>query len=102
VFEKYQKEQNAIMDAQMKGIQQYAEKYDSLDDASALSLMKAHLDRDRRMVTLRENLARRVPEGAAGEAGRPRDTDRFAASRSRTRSSSRRRSRWCSSAGPLS
>jgi len=54
VFEKYQKEQNAIMDAQMKGIQQYAEKYDSLDDASALSLMKAHLDRDRRMVTLRE------------------------------------------------
>ena len=53
VFDKYQKEQSAIMDAQLKGIQQYAEKYESLDDASALALMKAHLDRDQRMVTLR-------------------------------------------------
>lgn len=53
VFDKYQKEQSAIMDAQLKGIQQYAEKYESLDDATALALMKAHLDRDQRMVTLR-------------------------------------------------
>jgi hypothetical protein len=53
VFEKYQKEQSAIMDAQLKGLQQYAEKYENLDDASALSLMKAHLDRDERMVALR-------------------------------------------------
>jgi len=53
-FEKYQKEQNAIMDAQMKGIARYAEKYETLSDADALALMKAHLDRDRRMVALRE------------------------------------------------
>jgi len=54
VFDKYQKEQSAIMDAQLKGIQQYAEKYDSLDDATALSLMKTHLERDAKMVTLRQ------------------------------------------------
>ena len=53
VFEKYQKEQSAIMDAQMKGIQQYAEKLDTLDDPGALGLMKAHLDRDQQMVALR-------------------------------------------------
>jgi Spy/CpxP family protein refolding chaperone len=54
VFEKYQKEQSAIMDAQLKGIQEYAEKYNNLDDAAALSLMKAHLERDARMVALRQ------------------------------------------------
>jgi Spy/CpxP family protein refolding chaperone len=54
VFEKYQKEQSAIMDAQMKGIRQYAEKFEALDDAGALSLMKTHLDRDQKMVTLRQ------------------------------------------------
>jgi Spy/CpxP family protein refolding chaperone len=54
VFEKYQKEQGAIMDAQLKGIQKYAEKYETLDDAGALGLMKAHLDRDQKMVTLRQ------------------------------------------------
>ena len=53
VFDKYQKEQNAIMDEQMKGLQEYVEKYDTLDDAAAVGLMKAHLDRDQRMVTLR-------------------------------------------------
>lgn len=54
VFDKYQKEQSAIMDAQLNGIKEYAEKYDKLDDASALSLMKTHLERDARMVTLRQ------------------------------------------------
>ena len=53
LFEKYQREQSAIVDAQFKGVQQYAEKYASLDDASALTLMKAHLERDQNMVTLR-------------------------------------------------
>jgi Spy/CpxP family protein refolding chaperone len=53
VFNAYQKEQNVIMDEQLKGIQQYAEGYDSLDDAAALALMKAHLDRDARMNALR-------------------------------------------------
>ena len=54
VFEKYQKEQSAIMDAQLNGLKEYAAKYDNLDDASALSLMKTHLERDAKMVTLRQ------------------------------------------------
>jgi Spy/CpxP family protein refolding chaperone len=54
VFNAYQKEQNVIMDEQLKGIQQYVDHYDSLDDAGALALMKAHLDRDARMNALRQ------------------------------------------------
>jgi Spy/CpxP family protein refolding chaperone len=54
VFNAYQKEQNVIMDEQLKGIQQYVAGYDSLDDAAALSLMKAHLDRDAKMNALRQ------------------------------------------------
>jgi hypothetical protein len=42
------------MDEQLKGIQQYVAGYDSLDDAAALALMKAHLDRDARMNALRQ------------------------------------------------
>jgi Spy/CpxP family protein refolding chaperone len=53
LFEKYQKEQNVIMDAQLKGIQKYAETYQTLDDATATSLMTAHLDRDEKMTALR-------------------------------------------------
>jgi len=53
LFEKYQKEQNVIMDAQLKGIQKYVEQADSLDDAGALALMQAHLDRDAKMNALR-------------------------------------------------
>ena len=54
LFERYQKDQSAIIDAQLKGIQEYAEKYDKLDDATALSLVKAHLERDGRMTALRQ------------------------------------------------
>lgn len=54
LFEKYQKEQNAIMDAQLKGLQQYVDNFDKLDDAQALAFMKTHLDRDQKMVTLRQ------------------------------------------------
>jgi hypothetical protein len=54
MFETYQKEQNVIMDEQMKGIQKYAEGFQTLDDATALTLMNAHLDRDARMVALRQ------------------------------------------------
>jgi Spy/CpxP family protein refolding chaperone len=53
-FSAYQKEQNAIMDEQLKGIQKYVESYDSLDDAGALALMRAHLQRDAKMVALRQ------------------------------------------------
>ena len=54
VFNAYQKEQNVIMDEQLKGIQQYVDGYDTLDDAGALALMKAHLDRDAKMTALRQ------------------------------------------------
>jgi Spy/CpxP family protein refolding chaperone len=53
-FNAYQKEQNAIMDEQLKGIQKYVESYDSLDDAGALALMRAHLQRDAKMNALRQ------------------------------------------------
>jgi len=54
VFDKYQKEQNVIMDDQLKSIQKYAESYQTLDDAGALALINALLDRDAKMTTLRQ------------------------------------------------
>lgn len=54
VFESYQKEQNAIMDDQLKGIQRYIEGFETLDDAGALALINAHFDRDARMNALRQ------------------------------------------------
>ena len=54
MFEKYQKEQNAIMDDQLRGIQRYIEHVDTLDDAEALGLINAHFDRDGRMNALRQ------------------------------------------------
>jgi len=53
VFNAYQKEQNVIMDEQLKSIQQYVDHYETLDDAGALALMRAHLDRDAKMTALR-------------------------------------------------
>jgi hypothetical protein len=54
LYSAYQKEQNVIMDDQLKGIQRYIESFDKLDDAGALGLMQAHLDRDAKMVGLRQ------------------------------------------------
>ena len=54
VFSAYQKEQNAIIDDQLKDIQKYAAEADHLDDAGALALMKAHFKRDERMNALRQ------------------------------------------------
>ena len=56
VYEAYQKEQKAIMDDHLKGVQRYIESADTLDDAGALALIKAHLDRDERMNLLRQKL----------------------------------------------
>ena len=53
VFEKYQQEQNVIIDDQLKTIQQFVDSYDKLDDNGALALANAHLDRDAKMVALR-------------------------------------------------
>jgi Spy/CpxP family protein refolding chaperone len=54
VFSAYQKEQNVIIDDQLKDIQKYVSSYDSLDDAGALALMRAHFKRDERMNALRQ------------------------------------------------
>jgi len=53
LFERYEKEQSAIMDAQLRGIQTYILNSASMDDATALSLIQAHLERDANMVALR-------------------------------------------------
>ena len=42
------------MDEQLRGIQRYIESFDQLDDAGALGLINAHLDRDSKMVALRQ------------------------------------------------
>lgn len=54
LYQSYQKEQNVIMDDQLKGIQRYVNSFDSLDDAGALALINAHFDRDLRMNDLRK------------------------------------------------
>jgi len=54
MFEAYQKEQDAVLDGQLAGIQRYIETADALDDAGALALIKTHLDRDAKMVALRQ------------------------------------------------
>jgi Spy/CpxP family protein refolding chaperone len=54
IYQNYQKEQSAIMDEQLRGIQQYVDHYQSLDDATALGLINAHLDRDVKMAALRQ------------------------------------------------
>jgi Spy/CpxP family protein refolding chaperone len=53
-FSAYQKEQNVIMDEQLKGIHKYIESSETLDDAGALALMQAHLQRDAKMLALRQ------------------------------------------------
>ena len=54
VYDAYQKEHSTIIEDQLKGVQRYIEAFDTLDDAGALALIKAHLDRDERMNVLRQ------------------------------------------------
>jgi hypothetical protein len=54
MYANYQKEQSAIIDAQLQGIKSFVEKFDTLDDASAMTLIKAHFGRDADMAKLRE------------------------------------------------
>ena len=53
MYEKFQAEQSAIMDQQLKGIQDFAANYDKMDDAHALSYLDALLTRDEAMAALR-------------------------------------------------
>jgi len=54
LYDTYQKEQNVIMDEQLRGIQRFVQSFDTLDDAAALGLITAHFDRDARMTVLRQ------------------------------------------------
>jgi Spy/CpxP family protein refolding chaperone len=54
LFEAYQKEQDAILDEQLTGIQRYIESFDKLDDAGAMALINGHFERDTKMVVLRQ------------------------------------------------
>jgi hypothetical protein len=53
-FELYQKEQNAIMDDQLKSVQWFIENFEQADDAAALRLINTHFERDAKMVALRQ------------------------------------------------
>lgn len=54
VYNAYQNEHRTIIEEQLKGVQRYIEAFDTLDDAGALALIKAHLDRDERIDALRQ------------------------------------------------
>lgn len=53
IYEAHQKEHSIIIEEQLKGVQRFVEASDTLDDAGALGLIKAHLGRDERMLALR-------------------------------------------------
>lgn len=55
IFENYQKEQNAIMDDQLKAIQWFVQNFEKSDDAAALKLINAHFERDTKMTALRQH-----------------------------------------------
>jgi len=54
VYERYQKEQDAIMDDQLKNVQWFVENFEKADDAASMRLINAHLERDTKMVALRQ------------------------------------------------
>jgi hypothetical protein len=53
LYEKFQAEQNTIIDAQLKGVQEFSDKYKTLDDAAALAYVDGLLKRDEAMTALR-------------------------------------------------
>ena len=54
IFERYQSEQNLIMDDQLKNVQWFIENFETADDAAALKLINAHFERDTKMTALRQ------------------------------------------------
>jgi hypothetical protein len=54
MFEAYQKEQNVIIDDQLKDIQKFVSSYETLDDAGSMALIQAHFKRDQKMNALRQ------------------------------------------------
>ena len=71
-FEQFQKEQDVIVNEQIKAITSYADHYKELNDADALAYVKATLDRDQKMLNLRlkwlEKFQKAVPAKVAARA----------------------------------
>jgi len=69
LFQQYQDEQKAIIDAQLKATQKYADSLDKLTDADALAYLDALLDRDQKIHDLRVKWLKKfqsvVPAGTA-------------------------------------
>ena len=53
VYERYMAELAPIFEEQMQAVKKYVESYDKLDDATALGLVNALIDRDAKMAALR-------------------------------------------------
>lgn len=53
MFKEYQKEQNVVIDAQIEAVKKYADHYQTLNATDAVAYVKALLDRDQKMDTLR-------------------------------------------------
>jgi hypothetical protein len=72
LYEQYQKEQNAIIDAQIDAVKKYADRYDKLTDTDSVEFVKALLDRDQKMDALRvkwlPKFQTAVPGGTAARA----------------------------------
>lgn len=72
VFQRFQKEQQAIMDAQLAAVKNYAEHYATLTDADSQSYVKALLERDQKIHDLRvkymAEYAKVLPAGKAARA----------------------------------
>jgi Spy/CpxP family protein refolding chaperone len=53
LFEQFQTEQNAVIDAQLKATQKYADNYAKLTDADSTAYVNALLDRDQKIHDIR-------------------------------------------------
>jgi Spy/CpxP family protein refolding chaperone len=72
LYERYQKEQNAVIDGQLKAIKKYSDSYSTLSDADSLAYVKALLENDVQMQALRvkwlETFQTALPAGLAARA----------------------------------
>lgn len=72
VFQKFQKEQQAVMDAQLQGVKAYAENYATLTDADSQEYVKSLLARDQSIHDLRvkylAEFGKVLPPGKAARA----------------------------------
>jgi len=72
VFQKFQKEQQAVMDAQLGAVKTYAEHYATLTDADSQAYVKSLLERDQKIHDLRvkylAEFGKVLPPGKAARA----------------------------------